>query len=226
MQFTFYGHACFMVEIAGKKLLFDPFISGNEQAKDIDIDTIEADYILLSHGHADHTADLMTIAKRTGAKVVAMAEVVGWVQAQGYDNVHGMNYGATDMEFGNVRMVPAAHSSSMADGSYGANPAGFVIKTEEGNFYYAGDTCLIMDMQLIPRYYANVDFSIMPIGGNFTMNAEDAVIAAEFVQCSKVIGIHYDTWPPISIDKAKAVEAFRNAGRELLLPGIGETITL
>ncbi len=225
MNLTYYGHACFTVEVAGKKLLFDPFISPNENAGSINVDAIEADYILLSHGHQDHMADAVDIAKRTGAKVIAMLEVINWLGEKGVENVHGMNYGAVDMEFGEVRMVIAGHSSSMPDGSYGGNPAGFVIKTEEGSFYYAGDTCLMLDMQLVPKF-AKLDYAIMPIGGNFTMNPSDALMASEFVACDKIIGVHYNTWPPITIDTEKAKELFSNAGKELLLPAIGETITV
>lgn len=225
MKLTYYGHACFAVEVAGKKLLFDSFISGNPLAKDIDIQKIEADYILISHGHGDHIADLVTIAQNTGATVIGMVEVANWITAQGYDKVVGMNLGLMNTEFGSVRMVPAAHSSSLPDGSYGGNPAGFVVKTNEGNFHYTGDTCLVMDMQLIPGY-AKLDFAIMPIGGHFTMDAADAVTAAEFIKCDKIVGVHYNTWPPVSIDTAKAAELFKEAGRELLLPAIGETISL
>lgn len=225
MKLTFYGHACFMVEAAGKKLLFDPFISGNDHAGHIDINGIQADYILISHGHGDHIADLVTIAQNTGAMVIGMLEVTNWIQKQGYEKVTGMNLGLMKTEFGSVRMVPAAHSSSLPDGSYGGNPGGFVVTTAEGSFYYTGDTCLTMDMQLIPRY-GNMQFAVMPIGGHFTMNADDAVIAAEMSQCSKVVGVHYDTWPPVAIDTAQAKKAFADAGRELLLPGIGETINL
>ncbi len=225
MKFTFYGHACFAVEIAGKKLLFDPFISGNDSAKDIDINSIQADYILVSHGHGDHIADLVTIANNTNATVIGMLEVTGWIENQGYKNCVGMNLGEMNADFGTVRMVPAAHSSSMPDGSYGGNPVGFVVKTDEGSFYYTGDTCLIMDMQLIPRY-GKMDFAIMPIGGHFTMNAADAVIAAEFADCDKVVGVHYNTWPPVTIDTGDAKKRFEDAGRTLLLPAIGETITI
>lgn len=214
-----------MIETAGIKLLFDPFISGNDNAKSIDMQSIEADYILISHGHGDHIADLVTIAQKTGAQVIGMLEVANWISKQGYDNVVGMNLGLLKTDFGSVRMTPAAHSSSLPDGSYGGNPAGFVVTTAEGTFHYTGDTCLIMDMQLIPRY-GKMDFAIMPVGGHFTMNVEDAVIAAEFVQCNKVVGIHYDTWSPIAIDKEKAKKIFADAGRQLLLPAIGETISL
>lgn len=223
MKFTYYGHACFVVEVSGKKLLFDPFISGNELAKDIDIATIEADYILVSHGHVDHTADLLTIANQTGAQVISNAEIIDWLGNQGYKNVHPMNFGNRQFDFGKLHYVPAIHSSGLPDGSYGGNPGGFVVKSEEINFYFSGDTCLIMDMQLIPRY-ASIDVAILPIGGNFTMDAEEAVIAADFVQCDKVIGVHYDTFGYIAIDHNQAQKTFKDAGKELILPGIGTTI--
>jgi L-ascorbate metabolism protein UlaG (beta-lactamase superfamily) len=225
MQFTFYGHSCFAIEVGGKKLLFDPFITGNPLAKDIDINTIEADYILVSHGHGDHVGDLAAIAKRTGATIIAMYEVAEWAKKQGCEKTHGMNLGAFLFEFGEVRMVPAAHSSGLPDGSYGGNPAGFVIKAAEGNFYFSGDTCLTMDMMLIPRY-GKMDFAIMPVGGNFTMNVEDALIATEFCQVNKVVGVHFDTFGYIVIDHEKAVQAFKAAGKELILPEIGKTISL
>lgn len=223
MKFTFYGQACFAIETGGKKFLFDPFITGNELAKHIDAESIEADYILVSHGHNDHVADLIPIAKRTGAKVVAAIEVTDWLQTKGVNNVHPMNFGSYNFEFGRVSFVPAWHSSSLPDGSYGGNPGGFVLQLPEGNFYFSGDTCLMLDMQLIP-HYAKLDFAVLPIGGNFTMDAVDAVKAAEFIQCKKIIGVHYDTFGYIKIDKEAARKVFEEAGCELLLPAIGETI--
>jgi len=225
MNFTFYGHACFAVEVKGTRLLFDPFITGNPLAKGIDINKIEADYILVSHGHGDHVGDLLAIAHNTGATVISNAEITGWISNQGYEKVHPMNFGARNFDFGKVHYVPAMHSSGLPDGSYGGNPGGFVIRTEEASFYFTGDTCLTMDMQLIPRY-ATLDVAIMPIGGNFTMDAEEAVIAAEFVQCNKVIGVHFDTFGYIVIDKEAAKKAFSDAGKELIIPEIGETIQL
>jgi L-ascorbate metabolism protein UlaG (beta-lactamase superfamily) len=225
MNFTFYGHACFAVEVAGKKLLFDPFITGNELAKDIDIKKIEADYILVSHGHGDHVGDLLEIAKNTGAVVISNAEITTWVAKQGYENVHPMNFGAREFEFGKVHYVPAMHSSGLPDGSYGGNPGGFVIRNEEINFYFAGDTCLTMDMKLIPMY-TQLDVAILPIGGNFTMDAEEAVLAADFIQCNKIVGIHFDTFGYIVIDHADAKQKFADAGKELILPEIGKTIEI
>jgi L-ascorbate metabolism protein UlaG (beta-lactamase superfamily) len=193
--------------------------------KGFDINSIQADYILASHGHGDHIGDLVAIAKNTGATVIGVLEVMNWVQKQGVEKVQGMNYGLTVLPFGTVRMVPAAHSSSLPDGSYGGNPGGFVITTVDGSFYYSGDTCLSMEMQLIPRY-ANLHTAILPIGGHFTMDMDDCLLAADFIQCDRVIGVHFNTWPPISIDGELAKRKFEAVGKHLILPAIGETIEL
>lgn len=223
MKFTFYGHASFAVEIAGKTLLFDPFISPNPAASAIDIQLLAADYIFVSHGHGDHVADVVAIAQRTGAMVVGGVEVVNWLKAQGAPLIHEMNFGSHTFDFGRVSFVPAAHSSSMPDGSYGGNPGGFVIRTNEGSFYYAGDTSLSIEMQLIP-HYATLDFAVLPIGGNYTMDAHDALVAAQMIRCTKIIGVHYNTFPPISIDIEGAKSLFVMANKELLLPAIGESL--
>ncbi len=224
MKLTFFGHASFSIEVMGKTLLFDPFISPNPAAKEIDINSLKADYIFLSHGHGDHIADVVTIAKNTGAKCVGSAEVEGWLNKNGITNTHGMNHGGfISFDFGKVKGVNAIHSSSFPDGSYAGNPLGFVFNTEEGDFYYSGDTALTMDMQLIPLW-ADLKFAVLPIGGNFTMDVQEAIKAAEFVKCDKVVGVHYDTFPPIKIDTEAAVKAFEQVGKKLLLPKIGETI--
>lgn len=224
MKFTYYGHASFSVEVSGKKLLFDPFITPNSLAKDIDINKIEADYILVSHGHGDHIADVAAIAKNTGATVIGAPEVLNWLKTKGVEKVHEMNFGSFTFDFGRLSFVPAAHSSGLPDGSYGGNPGGFVVATKEINFYYSGDTSLCMDMQLVP-HYAKLDLAILPIGGNYTMDARDAVKAAEMIDCNKIIGVHYDTFPPIAIDKSAAKSLFGMAEKELLLPEIGESLT-
>lgn len=221
MKLTYYGHACFAVEVKGKKLLFDPFITPNERAKDIRLDDIEADYILISHGHQDHTADAIELAKKTGAKVISNFEIATWAQNQGVENAHPMNHGGYfAFDFGTVKYVNAVHSSSFADGSYAGNPGGFVILSDEKNFYYAGDTALTMDMQLIPRF-AKIDFAILPIGNNLTMGIEDAIVAAEFVQCDKILGVHYDTFDTIEINHDAAISKFKGSGKELTLMEIG-----
>lgn len=226
MQFSYYGHSCFSVVIKGKTLLFDPFITHNSLASGIDVQAIPADFILISHGHADHIADAVAIASRTGAKVIANWEVYEWLGKQGVTNVHPMNTGGkASFDFGSVKCVVAQHSSGLPDGSYGGNPMGFVVTSDDGNFYYAGDTALTLDMQLIPRW-AKLDFAVLPIGDNFTMDAVDAASAAEMVQCKKVVGVHYDTFGYIQISKEQANTAFNERGIQLLLPDIGETIII
>jgi len=224
MKITYYGHACFGIEIKGKHLLFDPFISYNELAKGIDINAIKADYILVSHGHQDHIADAPAIAKRTGAKVISSYEIIGWLNKQGIENTQPMNTGGKcSFDFGSVKCVSAIHSSVLPDGTYGANPLGFVVEHEGGAFYYAGDTALTMDMKLIPMICKKLDLAILPIGDNFTMGASDAVIASDFVECNNVMGVHYDTFPPIRIDHDAAMRLFADKGKKLMLFNIGET---
>ncbi len=226
MQFTYFGHSCFSVTVNGKKLLFDPFISGNELALAIDINCIEADYILLSHGHFDHVADAEVIAKRTGATIIANYEVAMWFAGKGIEKYHPMNSGGKwQFDFGTLKCVNAIHSSSLPDGAYGGTPLGFIIMNDEQNFYYAGDTALTLDMQLIPLF-ANIDFAVLPIGDNFTMGITDAVQAAKMVQTKLVIGVHYDTFGFIKTDHQKAMGLFKTNELELKLPAIGETIVL
>ncbi len=226
MKLTFYGHATFLVDVQGKKILFDPFFTGNPIANGVSADTIEADFIFASHGHGDHTADLVSIAKRTGATCIVPAEMAGWLNKQGVENAMPMNHGGyINFPFGKVRGVNAIHSSSTHDGTYAGNPMGFVFSTPEGDFYYAGDTSLTMDMQLIPLW-ANLSFAVMPIGGHFTMDVADALHASNFVKTDKVVGVHYDTFGYIKIDKDAAVKTFADASKTLLLPAVGETIEL
>ncbi len=227
MKLTYYGHACFSVVMGGKTLLFDPFIKYNELAKKVDINNIQADYILLSHGHEDHVADAMEIAERTGATIVSNYEVVSWFQAKGVKNGHPMNHGGKwKFDFGTVKFVSAIHSSSLPDGSYGGNPGGFVIEGTEGSFYYSGDTALTMDMQLIPLTSGKLNFIVLPIGDNFTMGVEEAIIASDFVKCNNIVGVHYDTFGYIKINHDEAKEKFKTKGKELLLLDIGQTIEL
>ena len=226
MRFTYYGHSCFAVQIKGKKILFDPFITPNVLAKNIDINQVAADYIFLSHGHEDHVADCISIAGRTGAKVICSFEIHIWLNNQGITNTHPMNTGGKwAFDFGTVKCVVAQHSSGLPDGSYGGNPMGFVFTSEEGNFYYSGDTALTLDMQLVPQY-APLNFAVLPIGDNFTMGIEDAIQAARFIQCNRVIGVHYDTFGFIKIDHEKARKAFSDQEMKLHLLQPGETLDI
>ena len=226
MKFTFYGHSCFGVMLQNKNVLFDPFIKPNQLAQNIDVSKIKADFILVSHGHGDHVADLVEIAKNTGATVVSSFEIIDWVQQQGIKNVHPMNHGGKKtFEFGEVKCVNAVHSSSLPDGTYGGNPMGFVINSADGSFYYSGDTALTTDMKLIPLW-AKLNCALLCIGDNFTMGYEDAIEAARMIKCNKIVGVHFDTFPYIKIDHEKVKQAFADAGMELILPQIGETIEL
>ncbi len=226
MQITYYGHSCFMVTINGTKILFDPFISPNPLAKDIDIKSIKPNYILISHGHEDHIADAVAIAMHSGAKVVCAWEIHNWLNKQGVDSTHPMNVGGKWMfEFGKVKCVSAEHSSSLPDGTYGGTAMGFIIESDKGSFYYSGDTALTYDMKLIGEF-RKLDFALLPIGDNFTMGVDNAIIASDFIKCNTIIGLHYDTFGYIVIDKKEAIDKFHNSGKKLILMNIGEEIVL
>jgi len=226
MKITFYGQNSLAIEIKGKHILVDPFISGNPLSKDkIDIQNLKADYILLTHAHQDHTLDAAAIARRTGAIIVSNYEITNHYEAKGIE-VHPMNHGGSwKFEFGKVKYVNAIHTSSFPDGSYGGQPGGFVIEGEHKNIYIAGDTALTMDMKLIPMH-TKLDLAILPIGDNFTMGIDDAIIASDFVQCDKVLGVHFDTFGYIEIDHEEAKRKFYDANKDLMLLEIGESIEL
>jgi L-ascorbate metabolism protein UlaG (beta-lactamase superfamily) len=209
--------------VGGKNLLFDPFITGNPLAKNIDVKKVPADFILVSHGHEDHLADAMEIARRTNALVIANFEVATWLNQKGAPRVHPMNHGGgVQFDFGRVKFVNAIHSSTLPDGSNGGNPGGFVIESAEGNFYYSGDTALTLDMKLIGES-TKLKFAALCVGDNFTMGSDDAVKAANLIHCNEILGVHFDTFPPIKIDHAAAQEKFKTAGKTLHLLQPGET---
>lgn len=225
MKFTYFGHASFMIETQGKKLLFDPFITPNELAKDIDISTLKPDYIILSHGHGDHVADVEAIYNQSEATIISTYEVVGWFQNKGLERGHPMNHGGSwQFDFGKIKLVNAVHSSSMPDGSYGGHPAGVVIQNTEGTFYYAGDTALTKDMELIGEEF-DLTFAILPVGDNFTMGVADAMKATKMIACEEIIGVHFDTFPYVAIDHDQATALAKEAGVNLALPKIGEELS-
>lgn len=225
MKIKFFGHACIGIEVSGKHILVDPFITGNPKAAHIDINTINADYILLTHAHQDHILDVEAIATRTGATIVSTYEVATYYGNKGF-NYHPMNHGGSwKFDFGRVKVVNAIHSSSFPDGTYGGNPAGFVIEGEHKNIYISGDTALTMDMKLIPMR-TKLDLAILSIGNNFTMDVEDAIIASDFVDCDKILGVHFDTFGYIEINHDEAKKKFFDAGKDLMLLDIGQSISL
>ena len=225
MKITYLGHASLQIEISNKTIIVDPFITGNELAKSIDINALKADYILITHAHQDHILDVETIAKNTGATIVSNYEIVMHYVAMDLKG-HPMNHGGSwQFDFGRVTYTNAVHTSSFPDGKYGGQPGGFIIESLEGNIYIAGDTALTMDMKLIPMQ-CKLDLAILPIGDNFTMGIESAVIAADFVECDKILGYHYDTFGYIEIDHQEAINKFKEAGKELNLLEIGNSLEL
>lgn len=222
MKVTYYGHSSLGIEIKGIHLIVDPFISGNPKAGHIDINTLKADFILLTHAHSDHVLDVEALARRTGAQIIANHEIVTYYEKVGLQG-HGMNHGGSfDFSFGRVKMVNAIHSSSFPDGTYGGNPGGFVIEADK-TIYIAGDTALTMDMKLIP-FFHQLHLAVLPIGGNFTMDVEEAVIAADFIDCDNILGVHYDTFEWITIGHEMAISRFMDKKKTLNLLAIGESM--
>ncbi len=225
MKITFYGHASLGIEINGKFILVDPYISANPKAAIININELKADYILLTHAHQDHVLDVEYIANRTDATIVSNYEIASHFGNKGL-KYHPMNHGGSwNFDFGKLKYVSAIHSSSFADGTYGGNPGGFVIEGEHKNIYISGDTALTMDMKLIPMR-TKLDLAIFPIGNNFTMDVEDAILASDFVECDKILGVHYDTFGYIEINHEDAIRKFFDKGKDLMLLDIGEYIQL
>lgn len=216
MKLTFFGQSTFLIELNGKKLLTDPFISPIH--KDFDLSAIKPDYILLTHGHQDHVLDVEAIAESCDATIISNYEIVSYYGEKGIKG-HPMNTGGKwEFDFGTLKCVTAMHSSVMPDGTYAGNPMGFVIWDKDNCFYIGGDTALTLDMKLIPEICPSLDFAILPVGDNFTMGYEDAALAAEFIQCDKIIGCHFDTFPYIEINHEKAISYFKQKGKELILP--------
>ena len=218
MKVTYLGHACVNIQIEGAHFLVDPFISANPLAEHIDINSIEATYILLTHAHADHILDAEAIAKRTGAPLITNPEILDHYRKLGLDG-HDMNIGGSHRFLDGkvkIKMVKAVHSSSFPDGSYGGNPAGFLINYKDQTIYISGDTALTMDMKIIPHQY-KVDLAILPIGNNYTMGVRDALTAAKFVETNNVLGVHYDTFDVIKIDKEASKRKFSDSHKRLHL---------
>jgi L-ascorbate metabolism protein UlaG (beta-lactamase superfamily) len=214
------GHAAFELKSGGATVLIDPFLTGNPKAA-ASADELEADAILLTHGHGDHLGDTVDIAKRTGAPVVAIVELANELGGQGVD-VFDPNLGGTvKFDWGRVKLVPAWHTAVSPSGTP-HTPAGLLVWIGDTLIYHLGDTCLFSDMKLVAHRGDKVDVALVPIGGHYTMDRLDAVVAVEFIEPSVVIPCHYDTFPPVETDaqafKAE-VEAKTSSKVELLAPG-------
>jgi L-ascorbate metabolism protein UlaG (beta-lactamase superfamily) len=202
---TWHGHATFTIEHEGTTLLIDPFLAPDNPVARTDYGSVSADYILLTHGHGDHVAHAVPIAKRTGAMVIANFEIATWLGHQGVEKVHGQHLGGGFTHlFGHVKMIPALHGSMLPDGSNGGMPGGFLLTLGDKKVYITGDTALFSDMALVGAH--GVDIAIMPIGDNFTMGPDDSLLAIGYIKPRVVIPCHYNTWPPIAVDVAAWAE--------------------
>jgi L-ascorbate metabolism protein UlaG (beta-lactamase superfamily) len=209
MDIRFLGHAAFALEHDGKTVLIDPFLTGNPKAA-ASADEVAADAILLTHGHGDHFGDTLAIAKRTGAPVVAITEIAGEISEEGIE-ANDINIGGTaEYDWGSVRLTPAFHTSTTPKGTV-SPPAGLVVEFGDKRIYHLGDTALFSDLAL-PKRRGHIDVVLMCIGGHFTMDRFDAVVAAEFVGADQVIPCHYDTFPPVETDVQAFKSDVQNAG--------------
>ena len=220
IHITWYGHACFLIDTNGTKLLTDPFLTGNPLAP-VKADDVHADYVLVSHGHGDHVGDTVQIAQKTGATVIGNFEVTNWLAAHGIEKFHPQHIGGSfSYPWGRAKLTIAVHGSSMPDGTYGGNPAGFLLTMQGKKIYHACDTGLFYDMKLIGE--EGIDLAILPIGDNFTMGPEDAVRAVKLIQPKQVVPIHYDTFDLIRQDPhafARRVESETQARVTVMKPG-------
>ena len=226
MNITFLGHAGLAISVGSHSLVVDPFISGNEKAKGkVSLADLAPNYILLTHAHQDHILDVEALASEHDPVIISNYEIATYYGNKGFKS-HPLNHGGQwNFDFGNLKYTQAIHTSSFPDGSYGGQPGGFILSAEDKHIYIAGDTALTYDMKLIPASY-QLDLAILPIGDNFTMGIDDAVTAAEFLECKSIMGYHYDTFGYIEIDHEEARNKFNAAGRQLHLLDIGAALEI
>lgn len=237
MEIKFHGQSCFELSDGGATLLIDPFLKPNNPAAVATAEEVEPTHVAITHGHADHIADAVAVAKRGGAECVAIVEIANWLEEQGVETVHDPNLGGTvEFDWGWVKLVPAWHTSTLpgssglpyspTTGTVTGTPAGLVVSIGGTTVYHAGDTCLFGDMRLIAERDP-VDVALLPIGGHYTMDRHDAVAAAGMVGAGTVIPMHYDTFPPIETDSGafkSDVESQTSASVVLLKPGESHTV--
>ena len=225
LRISWLSHACFLIEADRAKILIDPFVTDNPLAP-VKADEVDADFILVSHGHGDHIGDTISIAKRTGATVVSNYEIQNWVVNQGIENAHPLHIGGGfDFDWGRVKLTIAHHGSALPDGSYGGNPCGFLLTIQGKNIYHACDTGLFYDMKLIGE--EGIDLAILPIGDNFTMGPDDALRAVKLIDPGQVVPIHYDTFDVIKQDpQAWAVRVQKETAAKVTVMKPGDTIEI
>lgn len=226
ISITWHGHATFSLNVNGTRIVVDPFFAGNNPAAHTAVAAVSADYILQTHGHMDHIADTVALAKRTGAQVICNFEIANWMMKQGHDNCHAMNTGGGfNFPFGRVKMTPALHSSGLPDGSYGGDPGGYLLHIDGRTIYFSGDTALFSDMGLIG--VVGLDVAILPIGDNYTMGPDDSLLALEYLNPQVVIPCHYNTWPPIAVDVAAWADRVRGSTAvKPVVPAVDQPFTV
>lgn len=222
------GHGTWNIDADGVQIVIDPFLAPHNPSAQVTANDLKPQFILVTHGHGDHVADLVELAKGSGALVVCNFEISEWLNRQGVANVHAMNFGGSySFPFGRVKMTVALHSSMLPDGSDGGNPCGYLINFNDGHdLYFAGDTALTYDMRLIGEV-GGVDVAILPVGDNFTMGPDDAIIAAQFVRAKHVIPSHHNTFPVIEVDVEQFARRLqRETGIDCTVLAVGESLSL
>lgn len=226
MKLTWLGHSCFLLETSRARLVFDPYLRENPALR-TRLEEVPCDFILLSHGHDDHTADALALAQQHQATIIANFEIAEYFAAKGA-KTHGMNPGGGhDFPFGRVKLTPARHSSSTGENPlapvYLGEACGIVVSADDRNVYHAGDTALFLDMQLIARI--GLDVALVPIGDNFTMGPDDALVALDFLKAKLALPMHYNTWPPIAQDAPAFARRAATSGHQVKVLQPGESLT-
>jgi L-ascorbate metabolism protein UlaG (beta-lactamase superfamily) len=227
LEIRWLGHATFEVSSGEHRILVDPFLAPDNPAAPVGSDEVEPTDILVTHGHGDHVAHLLEVAKRTGARCVAIVELARWLSAQGVEQVSDPNLGGTvETEWGWVKLVPAFHTNTLPDGQAIGQAAGLVIGLNGTVIYHLGDTALFSDLSLVAER-TPINVALVPIGGHFTMDQHDAVTAAQYLDADTVIPMHYDTFPAIEADPQlfkSEVESGTSSEVVILKPGEAHTV--